>query len=404
MKKISIFCVLLMLLGLPAAAQESLSVGEVLVPQGRQAMIPVMFHFSEGHDYVSYQFTVNLPDGISSVTEANGKVPVLLGDGQDESLFTLDLDDTSPVLTCYSNPSTRIGGTEGVLVYLPVQASDELAVGTEVTCSLTGVAFASIDAVSHSFPNVSFTIRIQAPGIYFDEDDAVQPLYKDGDKDRVYMKRTIKAGRWSTIVLPFTLTKTKAEDIFGTDVQLAEFSGFETDYGDDEENVTPLGLNINFTNYTMTIRKGMTGGKPFLIKTSKDITEFNADDCTLVGAVADVTAGDADATPGKFTGSFVKTVVPEDGLFISNEKFWYSTGLTSIKAFRGWFELDAVLGRETNFEVKIFIDGTETSIGSPDVDSSASHNQGTYDLGGRKLQQPQHPGVYIINGQKVLVK
>ena len=35
------------------------------------------------------------------------------------------------------------------------------------------------------------------------------------------MKRTIKARRWSTIVLPFTLTKTKAEAVFGADVPVA---------------------------------------------------------------------------------------------------------------------------------------------------------------------------------------
>ncbi len=117
------------------------------------------------------------------------------------------------------------------------------------------------------------------------------------------MKRTIKAGRWSTIVLPFTLTKTKAEDIFGTDVQLAEFSGFETEYANDED-VTPDAININFTEYTMTARRGMTGGKPFLIKTSKDITEFDADDCTLAGAVTDVEKSDEYGTEVEKTAAF----------------------------------------------------------------------------------------------------
>ena len=255
--------------------------------------------------------------------------------------------------TCYSNPSTIIDGKDGVLVYIPIEAESTLAVGTELTGSLTGVAFADIDAVSHAFSNASFTIKIQAPGIYFDENATMLPLYEAGSRDNVYMKRTITAGQWSTIVLPFTLTKAKAEAVFGADVQLAEFAGFETDYGDDDENVTPLGLIVNFTDYTLNARKSLTGGKPFLIKTSKDITEINAEDCQLVGSVTAVSKSDGDGTPGEFTGSFVKTVVPADGLFISGNKFYYSTGATNIKAFRGWFELDAVLGQPTNFGVKL---------------------------------------------------
>ena len=69
------------------------------------------------------------------------------------------------------------------------------------------------------------------------------------------MRRTIKAGEWNTIVLPFTLTKAKAEAAFGSDVELAEFTGFETEYAD-EEDITPDAITINFATYTMTAKKG----------------------------------------------------------------------------------------------------------------------------------------------------
>ena len=40
------------------------------------------------------------------------------------------------------------------------------------------------------------------------------------------------------------LTKANAAAVFGSDVQFAKFDGFEVDYGDDEENVIPLGITI----------------------------------------------------------------------------------------------------------------------------------------------------------------
>ena len=151
----------------------------------------------------------------------------------------------------------------------------------------------------------------------------------------------------------------------------------------------------------MTAKKGMTGGKPFLIRTGKDIDSFEADDVTLVGSVTDVSKTDEFETEGKFTGTFVKTVVPADGLFINNETFYYSTGKTAIKAFRGWFDLGAVLDKETDFEVKMFIDGFETKVEGVSVRDAA----GTiYDLSGRKVTRPQKSGVYIVNGKKAVLK
>ena len=185
-------------------------------------------------------------------------------------------------------------------------------------------------------------------------------------------------------------------------MELAEFSGFAVDYGDDEDNVTPLAITVNFTTYTMTARKPLTGGKPFLIKTSKDISSFEADEVTLTGAVTDVTKTDEYETSGKFTGSFVKTQVPTDCLFLNDNKFCYSTGKTNIKAFRGWFALDAVLDKETDFGVKFnfFLDGQPTHI--DEMVNGQSSNGKWYDLSGRKLTQPRTKGVYVIDGKKVI--
>ena len=89
-----------------------------------------------------------------------------------------------------------------------------------------------------------------------------------------------------------------------------------------------------------------------------------------------------------------------DGLFLNSNKFYYSTGKTTIKAFRGWFELDAVLNQETDFGVKMVIDGFETKVEGVSVKDAAG---AIYDLSGRKMNAPTHRGVYIIGGKKVVI-
>ena len=99
----------------------------------------------------------------------------------------------------------------------------------------------------------------------------------------------------------------------------------------------------------------------------------------------------------------MKTIIPLDGLFISNNQFWYSEGNQPVNAFRGWFELGAVLDKETDFSVKmaILVDGEETAV---DDLVPATTKSTVYDLGGRKVQEPNKRGVYIVNGKKVYVK
>ena len=258
-------------------------------------------------------------------------------------------------------------------------------------------------------PESTFNVKI-VDRISFNETAEELPSFTAGTKANVSMARTIKANQWSTIVLPFTLTKAKAEAAFGSDVQLAEFSGFTVDYGEDEENVVPLGITIKFSTYVMTTKKSMTGGKPFLIKTSSEITSFEADDVTMVGTVTDVQKTDEFDTSGKFTGTLVKTVVPADGVFIADNKFWYSTGDTNTKAFRGWFELGAVLDKETDFGAKIgfLIDDVPTSIdGTPfgivRQQGDVYTIDGLYvgrDIPTNRLKK----GIYIVNGNKVIIK
>ena len=396
-----------------AHANNTITVDNLMLPQDGEADLVVRFNVENENAYSGYQFDITLPDGIEFVTNDKGNVVCTLGNCYEETpTLTPNLDNGVLKVACFTANSNPILGTTGILVTFKVSNTTTKDVGTIHNGEITGVKLSTVSAESITLSSSSFTITIDEPDdgrIKFDETSTSLPTYTAGEKGNVTLKRTITAGQWSTIVLPFTLTKAKAETAFGADVQLAEFTAWEADYGDDDENVVPLNINMTFSTYTMSAKKPMTGGKPFLIKTSQDIATIEADDVTLFRSVTDISKTDEYDTAGKMTGTLVKTVIPEDGLFVSNQTFYYSVGTTNIKAFRCWMELGAVLDKETDFSSKIsfVIDDEVTSVDG--IESKFGKNDIIYSLDGKAVAKGTDikrlpKGVYIVNGKKYVVR
>lgn len=391
---------------LSAHATNDLTGSDVSIPQGKVGTISIELN-NDDYEFTAFTFKLTLPEGLSFVLNGSGKPTFEKGTRFDEShTLSSSVSGQTATFGCLSGEKAPIAGKGGMLLNVYVQSDAELAVGAELSATLSEVTFTTMDVTEVVFSDATVNISIAEPRLVFDENSTTLPSYTAGEKDNVRMLRTIKAGEWSTIVLPFTLTKTKAEAAFGADVQLLEFSGFETEYADDED-VTPDGISLNFTPYTMTAKKGMTGGKLYLIKTAADITSFDADEVTLADAVTEVNVTDDYDTKGKFTGTLVKTSIPADGLFLSGDQFWYSAGLTKVKAFRGWFMLDAVLDKATNFEAKVRLvieDEGATGVGGIVAGIEDGAND-WHTLDGRKLGgKPTEKGIYIVGGKKVSVQ
>ena len=422
-----IFTLLLPAVAGGAAAADVITIPDVTIAPGETGEIVISYAFTE-EEYVGFDARLTLPGDNMVVCEE----PANKSDGNEVvcsfsqlkaadgyQLFSYSyLEEATNPRNEYKFSIVNFYGTalpsSGELLKITVKADENAVLGTEYTATLSNISVIYNDefynAHDRYLEDVQFKIILAEPDntIRFDENSTSLPSYTAGAKGDVAMTRTIKAGEWSTVVLPFTLTKSKAEDALGNDVKLAEFTGFEVDYGDDDENVVPLGITLKFSSYTMTAKKPMTGGKPFLVKTSKDIESIEAEDATLFDVVTDVEKTDEYDTPGKFTGTFVKTVVPVDGLFLSGNKFWYSAGKTNIKAFRGWFELGAVLDKETDFSanVSFFVDDEPTSVDGVPA-ASLFRRSGVYTIGGqyigRDIDNRRLPaGIYIINGKKVI--
>ena len=374
-------------------------------------------------EVAGFELNLQLPDGIT-VAEEDGILMADLSTERTTSRKTdyfnsaMQDDGTLKILCGSSTKDPQTGkvytfsGNEGEVARITVNIPADYEAGEYAVHVLNAIL---ADADSHKTELEAditsiLTIEENDGRIHFDETATNLPAYTAGEKADVTMARTINANEWSTLVLPFNLTRANATSVFGTDVQFAKYNGFVVDYGDDEENVTPLGITVSFTSYTIPARGNLAGGTPVLVKTSKDISEIKLDGVTLTSGVADQEVADEYGTPGKFIGSLVKTVVPADGLFLSGNKFWYSVGKTNIKAFRGWFELGAVLNKETDFgaNLSFVIDGDPTSIDGVPANMMIRKGdvytiQGQYvghDVDMKKLPS----GIYIIDGKKMVVK
>ena len=254
----------------------------------------------------------------------------------------------------------------------------------------TGVADAPI--------NVTFKV-IVTDRITLDENSTALPIARSNVNVKV--KRTIYANEWSTICLPFELAAADAKTVFGNDVQIMRFSSYEAEIDNTSNKINAI--NLNFTKHT----KKLQVGTPYMIRTTKDIHNFNMDNVNISETVSytnvEIENDNLDYT-GTFKGTFYKTKVPNNGLFISGNKFYYSAGKTNIMAFRGWFELEAILDETVSANANINITFDDEATGINTVHGANGNAEGTYDLQGRKVEEPTNKGLYIVNGHKVVIK
>lgn len=150
--------------------------------------------------------------------------------------------------------------------------------------------------------------------------------YRNGTHD-IQIIRTIVAGMYNTICLPFDVSSSQLQAIFGSDVELKQMNSAEL-----EGDV----LNLNFDDVTSIYR-----GTPYLIKTSSDVVNPVFTDVEIKEETGQATTG----TNADFIGSFVKGEVPagEDNLFLGPDNLLYfSQTATPIKGTRAYFRVKGV--------------------------------------------------------------
>ena len=335
----------------------------------------------------AFQFNLVLPDGITvTKVEKSERLP----DGIILDYNALSTPNTYRIIG-YQIGNTPFSGTSGCFVYVTLSASDALTVGSNLTGNISEISLTVIPTAEYEAEGSSFEITIVEPAdpwVTLDENSTTLPEASDGETE-IKVKRTIKANQWNTICFPFAMTRVQKNEVFGEDVKLATYGAYE---------IAEDGINVIFDE--VSSYRGIDANKPYIIKTSKDISEF-----MITSTI--VPCNDAPFEGDEEIGFFYGTLkaggkVPANCLFLNGGKFWYSTGQSNIKAFRGYFEFVDVLASLETASSKVKMVFRDETTGIKDVIVETA-NDDMYDLQGRRIVNPDK-GVYIKNGKKVVVK
>lgn len=359
-----------------------------------------------------FQFDLYLPDGVTVVKSSKGRIQGGLAEGrlpdEDEHDLTFsEQNDGAIRFLCSSQYDETFTGNDGEIATLAVTVAANMSIGN-YPILLKTIKLTETD-ISNFYETelVETTITITAAQdsrVLLDENSTTAPEASSGAVD-VRVSRTINANNWSTICLPFAMTTAQVQEAFGNDVQLADFTGYETtEDGDDI-----VGITVKFSTVT-----AIEANHPYIIKVSSPVTEFVVDGVTVAPETTPkVSFGYSTGKkpvvyhPKDFVGTYVAdfdfyndaTSYP---LFLSGNNFYYATVSTQhMKAFRGYFDFDDYLAEAGSSAVKMYInlDGEETKVN----EIVRSIKDGIiYDINGRKVTKPQQHGVYIVNGKKVL--
>lgn len=196
----------------------------------------------------------------------------------------------------------------------------------------------------------------------------------------VDVERTIKAGTWNTLCLPFSM------DI-PTDWTVKELSGVTY-------NSVADSYDAQFSTAASIV-----AGKPYIVKVKAEVTEITRNDAAGFKLAAVPTPVEVSDNGGTlyFGGIFV----PMDlagCYFISGGKFYYAApgkGNTT-KAYRALF---TVVGGTSSAKLIYTVDGDEvTLIDAPEL--VPANDAPIFDLQGRRVNAPVSGKLYVKNGKK----
>jgi hypothetical protein len=392
MKKILLLLLTLSAGALGAMADNTVSVSSALIPQGKSGTFCIELTNSDSFAS-SMEVHLTLPEGITFGS-------VALSDRfTDNPTLNSTTNGQNVIITTLSATNAAISGNSGPLLFVTISADAGLAVGAKLTASVSKMELAKKVGNGHEKWNpepFNFEIEI-TDKVILDEDSPALPIATNEAVD-ILVKRTIKANLWSTICLPFDMTKEQLINAFGDNVQLALFDSY-IENGDGS-------ITVNFED--SNLEDGLAGNYPYIIKTSKDISEFEVDAKITPdeeNAIAEYQIGKKPKleTIGTFTGTLhAGTVIPENYLFLSNNKFYFSLGSTKCKAFRAYFWFKNVV--PANFASSRIILNVSEGSGSyiHEIINDRMDNY-TYDLQGRRVEKPVK-GLYIHNGRKEVVR
>lgn len=369
MKKIFFSMLTFLAFSAGSSAQTVSVAGDVEALAGES--VSVALHITGADAMTSNRFVITLPTGITlsgvKATEAWA------------GLFSVN-KESGEFSSIVSSDNALTGEADIATVTLTV--AEGTALGTyPVTIGGTRVNGTSLDT------EAAFNVKVvSAHSVVLDELSTEAPAAAMGVN--VVVKRTIYAGEWSTICLPFAMTAEQVKTAFGEDVELGDFTGCTQD----EETQK---VKVNFAAAT-----AIEANHPYIIKVASAIASFTVEGVDVAPTAEPMVQADkSKKNYNSFIGNYVNgTKVDDYGLYLMGGKFWYSKGNVACKAFRGYFVFDSV---DVDYDAARLMFSFDDATGISSVKMAADNV--FFDLSGRQVSEPRK-GVYIKNGKKVIVK
>lgn len=205
-------------------------------------------------------------------------------------------------------------------------------------------------------------------------DNAIEPKVAD-----VTLKRTLKAEKWNTLVLPFAVSADKVKAQFGDGVEVAEYSNTD-------------GEEINFSS-TEDIKANV----PVLIKPTTVSAEnsYTFDGVTLVAGEPKTTGVSYD-----FVGSYKPYNLATDNYMLYNNQWWKNEEGDNYKvnAFSAYVQATTP---EAAKQLTLVIDGQTTGLKLNTVTGNIEGE--TYNMAGQRVAN-SYKGLVIKNGKKIIKK
>ncbi|MBQ0018944.1 MAG: InlB B-repeat-containing protein [Bacteroidales bacterium] len=259
--------------------------------------------------------------------------------------------------------------------------------------TLSKIQFFQIDEYDVPGSTTTYYVSRTMNVLELDENATEIAEIDDDEYDRVIVHRTIKAGNWNTLCLPFDMTAAQIEENFGADAEVKILTG----------------LKVNGTSYTMNFSDcdEIGAGIPCMIRVSNAVSTITVEGTVEVDTTEDPEDSASDSSNDNevtFVGNYAKITVPMNvgNYIISSNKFYYVDSAVTSKGFRGYFNLFSLDGSNDAKALSFSFDENTTAIENVNVNGLDDNN--VFDLSGRKVVKAQKNHLYIKNGHKYLAK
>lgn len=363
--------------------------------------------------------------------------------GQDEPVETFDKDWS----VLGANVITL--GDKGYIFINPTADYDEVAItegaGVELLSALSvyGLLLRN-DKDGDGTPDVDEPADDCKQDLVFQEDVHLNEKSTKTYKENLtmYFKRTFVPGSWNSLIMPVSLTKAQFTQAFGETAQLAQANKVY------EANNGNLIIGFSLVEETDAQSPYLVANKPYIIKVDKDFVDkhviaeknpqltidagpltgqvYTVDNSLAAGGISytydDAKANypvsedfpvDADIRNKwgmkdlTFMGSYDNHQdLNADSYIWNNGKLYHLTKTNHwMKGYRCWLTPSWVNPANAKLLTFGFGDGETTGIDVPFADIS-TNNAKVYNLNGQRVDNMLgvQPGIYIVNGKKVVVK